>query len=152
MKRSSLCAVGLLAVLCVTSPVQAEESHTPKPGSAERQALCDAARGFVLHKYATGTMPQPIVFKIDHLSVADGYCNFEAIPLFKDGSYVDPKYVPDIAFNFCLQKTGSDWRVIADLSRTDVPERAEVKKIRSSLPPEFPRSLFSPTWRKLLGG
>lgn len=141
-----------LTLLCIFLPkARAQTVYTPKAGSPERQTICDAARVFVLNNYATGTLPQPIVFKIEHLAVADGYCNFEAVPIFKDGSYVGSQYIPDIVFNFCLQKTGSSWRVIVDLSRTDVPDRAEVDKIRSSLPPDFPSSVFSPPWRRLLG-
>lgn len=130
--------------------VDGQIEHIPKPGSPERQAICDAARGYVLRKYATAPLPQPIVFKIDHLCTLDDYCNFEAIPLFKDGSYVAPRYMPDIGLNFCLRKTGGDWKVIVDLSRTDVPDGAELTRIKHSLPSDFPLSLFSSTWRDLL--
>ncbi len=126
--------------------------HTPKPGSSKRQAIFDAARAYVLSKYATGTLPQPIVFKINHLAVAGVYANMEAIPLFKDGSYVDPNYLPDIAFNFCVKNTGSSWHVIADLSRSDVPTAAEAAELKRMLPSDFPRALLSSTWRDLLRG
>lgn len=147
-----LCGWLFVLLLSIFLPTaRAQTAYTPKAGSPERQAICDAARVFVLDKYATGTLPQSIVFKIRHLAVTNRYCNFEAIPLFKGGSYVGSEYIPDIAFNFCLQRTESGWRVIVDLSRTDVPDGAEVEKIRSSLPPDLPRSVFSPTWRRLLG-
>jgi hypothetical protein len=138
-----------------SSPNQAtarveQYARTPKPGSPERQAICDAARSYVLSKYTTSTLPQPIVFKIDHISVQESYCNFEAIPLFKDGSYIDPRYIADIGFNFCLRKSGDRWNVIVDLSRTDVPDATELETIRKSIPRDFPAALFSPTWRKLL--
>ncbi|HEX7517751.1 MAG TPA: hypothetical protein VF345_10760 [Chthoniobacterales bacterium] len=125
--------------------------HTPKPGSSERQAICDAARSFVLSKYATGTLPQPIVFRIDRISVEDPYCYFEAIPLFKDGSYIPPNYIADIGYHLCLRKAAGGWTVIVDLSRSDVPDAAEVQAIRRRIPRDFPLSLFSPTWRNLLG-
>lgn len=149
MRLLYLAAIATLCVATVT--VSAQESvHTPKPGSTERQAICDAARAFVLGKYATATLPQAIVFKVEHLSVQDNYCNFEAIPLFKDGSYISAAYIVDIAFNFCLKKAGGGWRVIADLSRTDVPAVDEIAAIRRMLPPDFPLALLSPTWRNLL--
>jgi hypothetical protein len=78
------------------------------------------------------------------------YCNFEAIPLFKDGSYVSTKYMVDIAFNLCLKKEGERWIVIVDLSRTDVPDGTELQTIKRKLPSDFPISLLSPTWRDLL--
>lgn len=132
------------------STAGAESPHTPKPGSAERQAICDAARAHTLARYATRRLPQAIVFKIDRIVVLDGYANLEAIPLFKDGSYVAPNYLPDIAFNFCLRKEGSRWEVIADLSRTDVPDAMEAARLRRSLPADFPLSVLSPDWRKIL--
>jgi hypothetical protein len=84
--------------------------HTPKPGSPERQAICDGARPYVVSNYATAPLPQPIVFKISHLSVQEPYCNLEAIPLFKDGSYMSTEYMADIAFNFCMKETGGTGR------------------------------------------
>jgi hypothetical protein len=81
--------------------------------------------------------------------VAGVYANMEAIPLFKDGRYVNPEYLPDIAFNFCLKKEDTRWRVIADLSGTDVPGAAEVQSIKRQLPADFPVSLLTPTWQRL---
>jgi hypothetical protein len=137
----------LLGVGAVDAPAQSD--YAPKSGSKERQGICDAARAFVLKKYAFAPLPQPIVFKIDHIRVRNGYCNVEAIPLFKDGSYVSPKYMPDIAFNFCLKKTGETWQIIADLSRTDVPDPAELQHLKQNFPRDFPVSLLSSTWRDL---
>jgi hypothetical protein len=57
----------------------------------------------------------------------------------------------DIAFNLCLKKTAGRWEVIVDLSRTDVPDAAELRTIKSNFPRDFPLSLLSSTWRKLLG-
>ena len=125
--------------------------HTPRPGSAERRAICDAARAHLFARYVTRSVPGPVVFKIDHIRVQDGYCNFEAVALFKDGGYVAPDYMPDVGLNFCLSKTGGAWRVVADLSRTDVPDAAEVAAIKRGLPSDFPLSVFSSTWRDLLG-
>lgn len=140
----------LIVVLLPCRTAHAQKAHTPKPGSPERQAICDAARAYVLGKYTTGPLPQPIVFKIDHLAVAENYANMEAVALFKDGRYVDPQYLPDIGYNFCLQNGPGGWRVAVDLSRSDVPDAVEAEAIRHSLPPDFPHSLFSPTWQRLL--
>ena len=62
------------------------------------------------------------------------YCNLEAIPLFKDGSYMSTEYMADIAFNFCMKETAGIWKVIVDLSRTDVPDTSELQKIRGNFP------------------
>lgn len=141
---------GVIATLLVPEQAPGQSIHTPKSGSPERQAICDGARSYVMSKYASKPLPQPIVFKIDHLAVAGAYANMEVIPLFNDGRYVAPQYLPDVAFNFCLRKEGASWRVILDLSRSDVPEAAEVESIKRQLPAGFPLSLLSPTWRRLL--
>jgi tetratricopeptide (TPR) repeat protein len=130
----------------------AQTPHTPKPGSAERQAICDGARAYVLAKYSSRRLPQAILFKVEHLLVQDQFCNMEAVPVFKDGTNVAPTYMPDLVFNLCMERTGNGWTVVADLSRSDVPEQREIAQIREGLPSEFPLSVFSPTWRKLLRG
>ncbi len=139
----------ILFFACLSTS-RSQTAYTPKPGSAERQTICDAARSFVIGKYATGKLPQPIVFKIGHFLVSGDFANFEAIPLFKDGSYVDTNFLPDIGYNFCLRKNGGVWSVVADLSRSDVPDADELATIRRNLA-EFPRSLLSPDWQRMLG-
>ena len=146
--RTALC----LALLFAVAHVHAQSRpHTPAPGSPERQAVCDAARSFVVGKYATGQLPQPIVFRIDHIAVQDPYSYFEATPRFKDGSYVPPNLIADIAYNLCLKRQAGRWSVIVDLSRSDVPDAAEVQAIKQRLPRDFPLAVFSQTWRDLLG-
>ena len=138
----------LLLAFCLRA--QAQTAHTPKAGSAERQAICDGARAYVLDKYVNGRLRQALVFKVDHLLVTGDYANLEATPIYKDGSYIDADTIPDIGYNFCLQRSGQRWRVIADLSRSDVPEGSEIAEIRARLG-DFPLRLFSPDWQKLLG-
>jgi hypothetical protein len=53
-------------------------AYTPKAGSPERVAICDAAREYVLRKYANRPLPQPIVFKIEHMAVQEPYCNVDS--------------------------------------------------------------------------
>jgi hypothetical protein len=145
----SLCTAGVLSLSLAAVHAQ-DQPHTPKPGSPERQAICDAARDHVMSKFATQTLPQPIVFNIDHVSVQEPYCFFEATPRFKDGSYVPANYLPDIAYNLCLKKEGDRWKVITDLSRSDVPSPDEIQAIKHRLPSDFPRAVFSPAWQNLL--
>ncbi len=149
MKRHA--AILALLLGCLAEAVIAQTPYTPKPGSAERAAICDGARAYVMRKYVHGSLRQPILFKIDHLRVANGYANMEAIPVYKDGSYIDPDVIPDIGYNFCLRQSGDEWKVIADLSRSDVPMAEEVTQIRARLGPDFPSALLSEMWRRLLG-
>ena len=140
----------LLAICVFAGTANAQPLHTPQPGSAERQAICDAARAHLFARYITRQVPGPVVFKIDHIRVQGAYCYFQAVPVFKNGSYVAPDYMPDVALDFCLEKKSGAWKVIVDLSRTDVPDAAEAAAIKRGLPPDFPLSVFSSTWRDLL--
>jgi hypothetical protein len=119
-------------------------------GRHREVASLSKIRPYAVSNYSTGALPQPIVFKISHLSVQEPYCNLEAIPLFKDGSSMSTDYMMDIAFNFCMKETAGTWKVIVDLSSTDVPEASRLRKIKSSFPEDFPMSLLSPFWRQLL--
>lgn len=123
-------------------------THIPQPGSAERQAICDAVRDYVVRKAATRKPPQPIVFKVAFLRVEEGYAWFEGTPLFKDGSYATD-YLPDVDYMIVLQKAGAGWKVRHDLSRTDVPDEAESAQLRKTLQP-IPSAILPDFWRKLL--
>ena len=122
--------------------------HTPATGSPERVAICDGARTHVLSKYAHGKLPQPIVFKVEHLAVAGQYANLEAVAVYKNGRSVDQ--LPDIVYNFCLKNTGATWKVVYDLTRGDVPAASELETIRRSLPSDFPRNVLTSDWQQLL--
>src|SRR4051794_38232126 len=112
MRTASIVALLTAMSLVVAS---AQGLHTPAAGSAERRAVGDAARGYVMSNYAERALPQPIVFKIERLVVASRFANTEAVPVFKDGTSAIPTYLPDFVLNFCLQKAGAGWQVVADL-------------------------------------
>lgn len=75
-----------LVILGATTRLSAQTPHTPKPGSPERQAICDAMRAFVQAEYAERTLPKPVVFKIDTLRVQGDFAYLECLPLFSDGT------------------------------------------------------------------
>lgn len=127
----------------------AQTPYTPKAGSPERQAICDAMRDYVKEHYAEKPLPKPVVFKIGSMRVLGNYCYLECLPIFKDGSEAVPQYLPDIGYMHCLKKDKAIWKVVGDLSRTDVPSDGEVRQIRQSLPPDFPVAVLSDFWRDL---
>jgi len=110
-----------LVILGATTPLSAQTPHTPKPGSPERQAICDAMRAFVQAEYAEKTLPKPVVFKIDTLRVQGDFAYLECLPQFNDGSDAVPQYLPDIGYMHCLQRSPQGWKVSLDLSGTDLP-------------------------------
>lgn len=138
-----------LVILGATTRLTAQMPHTPKPGSPERHAICDAMRAFVQAEYAEKTLPKPVVFKIDTLRVQGDFAYLECLPLFSDGTDAVPQYLPDIGYMHCLQRGPNGWKVILDLSRTDVPDTTEVRQIQQRLPPTFPHTLLSTFWRDL---
>ena len=138
-----------LVILGATTPLSAQTPHTPQPGSPERQAICDSMRAFVQAEYAEKTLPKPVVFKIDTLRVQGDFAYLECLPLFSDGTDAVPQYLPDIGYMHCLQRGPKGWKVILDLSRTDVPDTTEVRQIQQRLPPAFPHALLSTFWRDL---
>lgn len=42
-----------------------------------------------------------------------------------------------VGLNFCLRKTGGQWSVIVDLSRTDVPDWTKLATIKRALSDDF---------------
>ena len=96
-------------------------------------------------KDARFPLPKPIVFKIDFIKVDGDYAGFQGFPVFEDGSDVIGKYLPDIVYSTILIRSGNGWRVITDLSRSDVPSDEELRGIAGSLPVDLPRSVL-PEW------
>jgi hypothetical protein len=60
------------------------------------------------------------------------------------------KYLPDIVSTTILIRSKGGWRVITDLSRSDVPSEDELAGIRRSLPADVPGSVLPEFWRKML--
>jgi len=149
--NKSLKLLLLLVLIVTTLDVlrAADTPRTPGQGSAERLAICDGARSFVMKEYVSATkLPQPIVFKVTKMNVLGNYCFFEATPLFKDGSSVGTEYIMDIVFEFCLERNDGKWRVVYDLSSTDVPSDTQTKKMWNAFPKEFPFALIPEFWRE----
>lgn len=136
-------------LLCAVLPTQAQDEHTPKPGSTERKEICDGLRSFIISEYAEKKLPKPIVLKVEYLKVSGDYCWIEALPMFEDGSDAVPQFLPDIGYSHCLKRINVGWHVILDLSRTDVPDGDEVRKIRKSFPGDFPVSILPQFWQDL---
>ena len=139
----------LFLTLVFFIPLASAAPHTPKPGSPERKTICDAMRAYVV-KAQSRPLPKPILFKIEFLCVEGDYAGFEGFPVFEDGSDAIPNYLPDIVFTTILRRNGSGWKIIADLSRTDVPSEKELVTIRKSIPSDVPGAVLPEFWREKL--
>jgi len=126
----------------------ADTPRTPDSGSAERLAICDAARAYTIKEYVSPTkLPQPLVFKVSTMKVLGNYCCFEATPYFKDGTPMDTKYIMDIVFLFFLERNHGKWRVMNDVSSTDVPTDSQLRQMWRNFPKDFPIVLIPKFWR-----
>jgi hypothetical protein len=141
MKRLAVLAMVFLPLIA-----WAESAHTPKPGSAERKAVCDAMRAFVKAHEA----PREILFKVDQMLVLGKYCYFKGYAVFADGSGIPEGYLPDVVYNTFLKREESGWKVLLDLTRTDVPSEPEVNEIRRRFPEEIPRQIVPRFWKDML--
>lgn len=90
-----------------------------------------------------------VVFKIDHLNVDGAIAWFEGTPRQETGSYMPDGYLPDMDYCMVVQRTKSGWKVVEDLSRSDVPGDEELvglkrrlKDVPSSIIPKFCRNLL----------
>ncbi|MBU6303426.1 MAG: hypothetical protein KGS60_17910 [Verrucomicrobia bacterium] len=142
--------IGVIALLLCTATAYAAP-HTPKVGSPERLAICDALRLHVAGSIANSRLPKKIVFKIEDLNVDGDFAFFGGFPIFEDGTDAIPDFLPDVFYCFLLRKKGTGWNVIADFSGSDVPEPAWWRTMRQKLPAGVPAAIFPEFYRDHLG-
>ena len=136
-------------LLLLSATVLFGKPSTPAPGSPERKAICDAMREYVLAQ--TGKpIARSILFKIEFLKVDGNYAGFKGFPVNPDGSPVPDGLLGDTVFMTFLKKTNGNWRVVQDLTRSDVPSDEEMSQIRRKFPADIPSSVIPDFWRKLL--
>lgn len=137
-------------VLLVSTLSLSAKPHTPTVGSAERKTICDAMRE---HVVALTKMPLPktFLFKVEFLKVEGNYAAFEGFPVKSDGSDFAPDVFGDQVFTTFLKKdSNGTWKVVSDLTRSDVPSAEEVREIRKKFPADFPAAVMPDFWRNLL--
>ena len=125
MKQATLL---LFLSLISLSPLWAEESpSTPKPVSPERKMLLRVLRTAVQQE-----LKKPVIFKVDHFKVQNGWAFLYGKPLQLDGKPLDYKRTPyaeamkqgifDNWICALLQKQPNGWRVVRYvIGATDVP-------------------------------
>jgi hypothetical protein len=143
-------SAGLLLAFAWASAIAAS-ALTPPPDSPERQAICDGMHRYVLATERPANLPQPIVFQVEYLKTTGGYAAFQGFAQFQDGSRAAGVVLPDVVYTTFLQR-GKDgqWSVIADLTRTDVPDDAELRQIRKRFPKRIPTAIIPEFWRDKL--
>lgn len=137
-------------VLLASTLVLSAKPHTPAPGTPERKAICDAMREHVL-TITKKPLAQTFLFKVEFLKVEGNYASFEGFPVKPDGSDFPPEVFGDQVFTAFVKKDSKGaWKVVSDLTRSDVPSAEEVREIRKMIPADFPAAVMPDFWRKLL--
>ncbi len=118
--------VGVLS--CQATSLSAQQrAYSPKIGSAERAAVLGTLRSAVQQE-----IKKPVVFKVDHLKVQDGWAFMRGVPQQSSGKPVDYRGTPyeeaikegifDDWICALLRKEGGKWKVVTyALGATDVP-------------------------------
>lgn len=132
----------LVIFLCLISIAGAQQSTTPKLGSAERKVILNALRSPV-----EKDLKQKVVFHVDHMKVNQGWCFVSGKTMTPAGKAIDyrkTKYrdaleagVFDDWICALLRRTGSKWKVITySIGATDVVWDGWDKKYKA------PRAIF----------
>lgn len=105
-------------------------------------------KSYMFQNYLIEKLDEKEIF-IDETSlhVKGDFALLKTPPKIKDGrdSF---DYFLDVDYNVCLQKEDGVWKVIYDLSRSDVPSTEEWREIQKSFPQNFPKELLSEFWQK----
>ncbi|MBT8044724.1 MAG: hypothetical protein KJO79_07215 [Verrucomicrobiae bacterium] len=143
----------LMATILLPTPVQSDNDarlYTPKPGTQVRKAICDAMRKYVRQMQDIDPKIK-FLWKIDTMKVLGKYACFEGHAVKPDGSFFeDQSMIGDFVQMTFLRRNEDGWWVIADLTRTDVPSKEELKQIRGTFPAEVPTVIIPDFWKKKL--
>ncbi|MBL0708892.1 MAG: hypothetical protein JJW00_07595 [Sulfurimonas sp.] len=85
-----------------------------------------------------------IVFQESKLSKK--FARIDAVLVYKNGEFIDGEYLPDMVFALCIEKIDDKWKIVYDLSRTDLPSANELELIKKEFPSNFPKKLLSKFW------
>ena len=124
-------------------------AYTPEKGSSERVAISDSMRAHIIKEYDTKKLPK-FLFKIEFIRIKGDYAGFQGFPVKPDGSHFPDGIFEDVVHTTLLAKKNGVWRVVVDLSRSDVPSPQEARKIKDSIPTGFPADVIPAFWREHL--
>ena len=119
----------------------------------EISRLLYAAKEYLSQNYVKKPLPKALVLQLHNLSMDGKYAVVDVTPLFADGTEVSAEYIPEIPFQFCMEKNDKgEWHVIYDLSHSGEILPEDLEQIRSEFPKEFPTALLPEYWREVMAG
>ena len=115
--------------------------------TAFAQSIESIAADYVVKEYCIGLTEKEIVFDEQAIHYSGSYALLESAAYYADGSSTDDSVV-DLVFVLCFEKQ-DQWRMVYDLSRSDVPSAAELDSMEKTFPSDFPKSLLPQFWQRL---
>ncbi len=115
---------------------------------AQAESLSQSAANYVSENYTMQQNGKQIIFSPDKIQRKGEYAALNSPAFFSDGSSTDG-LLEDVVFILCLEKK-TNWTIIYDLSRSDVPSPEELEYIRQEFPKHFPVEILPEFWQKLL--
>lgn len=112
------------------------------------QSVESMAADYITKEYCFATTTKEIVFAEDSVQYSGSYALLESAAYYADGSVTDGEVI-DLVYVLCFEKQDK-WRIIYDLSRSDVPSSEELDAMTKEFPPQFPKSLLPKFWQRLL--
>ena len=120
MKRSVILISTFFAICFATLSVSAQTDYTPAKGSAERTAILNGVRKY---RKVPSEVYTPRNFKVQN-----GWAFVSADDPNEPG-------VDTLAFDVLLQKSGNNWKVVAEVSHDEGTNfEKEIKRIRKKFP------------------
>ena len=102
-----LCALTFAAPMNAAAKIAPKSAPTtPKPGSAERKAIMDALR-----KPVQKATKFPVIFRVGHLKVLNGWAFFSGNALRADGKAIGDDFLWGET-SALLRKQGKSWTVL----------------------------------------
>ncbi len=152
MKKTSFVLTIIAAILLLPLAQAASRAkvYTPKPGTPVRKAICDAMRKYIRQTQEIDPRIK-FLWKVDTMKVLGRYACFQGHAVKPDGGFFDDEsMIGDFEQTTFLRRDKDGWRVIADLTRSDVPAKEELREIRRTFPAEIPIVLIPEYWKKKL--
>lgn len=116
--------------------------------TASAQSIESVAAEHIAKEYCLGVQSDQVVFAKDAIHYHGSYALLESPAYLDNGAPTDGLMV-DLVFVLCLEKQ-DQWRVVYDLTRSDVPSVGELDSMKKTFPVRFPKSLLPQFWQRLL--
>lgn len=104
---------------------------------------------YIIEKYLYKKPLKPFKILVTYFNRDKKFASIKASAIYENKQLVENEYIEDVVFTLCIEKINNQWKVVFDLSRTDVPSAEEMNNIVDYFPNQFPKKLLPPFWQDL---